>query len=98
MTTQHYSLTVTDVPIRIATGTGGDHEVHVYLSNGTGDDCYIGDSSVTSTGTDVGYVLHKYVAGVVSSRAEFTLSSTDELWAVAAATKSTTLTILLTNV
>lgn len=98
MTTQHYTLTITDTPIRIATGTGGDHEVHVYLANGTGDDCYIGDSSVASTGADTGYVLHKYVAGSVTSRAQFVLASTDELWAVAAATKSTTLTILITNV
>lgn len=97
MATNHYTLTITDVPIRIATGVAGDNEARVYISNGTGDDCFIGDSTVTSSGTDKGYAIHKYVAGSATSRAEFILSSTDELWAVADAAKTTILTILITN-
>ena len=98
MATNHYTLTVTSTPIRIAKGVGGDALVYVYLSNGTGDDCFIGDSSVTATGVNKGFAVHKYVSGSATSVATFVLSSNDELYAVTDAAKTTDLTVLITNV
>ncbi len=94
MALNHYTLAITDVPLLIAEGVSGDSNVRVYLANGTGADCYVGDYTVT---TADGYCIVKQNGQTIGYRQEFDLTSGDRLYAVCITGQTTNLSVLVSS-
>ena len=86
---QNYALTVTDIPILIATGESGDADRFVLISNTGNQDCFVGGEAVTSAN---GVFIHK--GDSIASRESFKLTATDKLYAICGAGHTTTVRVL----
>lgn len=81
---QSFTYTVTSTPVLLVRASNADDGVQVTVSNGSGDDVYLGATNTVAV--NQGVLVHKNVSATIASRQQFTLYAGDELWAVTTTT------------
>ena len=94
MALDHYSVVVNSTtPTILARGAAGDAHTRVYISNGSGEDLFVGDETVSTTD---GYLIPKQQSTTISYRQEFDLSANDVLYGICLSPNTTTVRVIVT--
>lgn len=95
MALQHFTVSVTDTPRLLFRAGVSDDLTRIYITNlDANNHVFFGGPTVNSTN---GYEITNQQATGVSYRAEFTLYGGEELYVVCAATKTATVSVIVSG-